>query len=88
MRSRRPWRPVASPPTWPPDGARALARTEGHLAYGSPVLRGAVDDLPIWLLLFIVVAAIVGLLYPFSGDRAIAPEPFRSRGLAQFFGPS
>jgi len=44
------------------------------------VLRGAVDDLPIWLLLFIVVAAIVGLLYPFSGDRAIAPEPFRSRG--------
>jgi hypothetical protein len=52
------------------------------------VLRGAVDDLPIWLLLVVVVAAIVGLLYPFSGDLAIAPEPFRSGVLAQFFGPS
>ncbi|HEU4971285.1 MAG TPA: hypothetical protein VFT35_05155 [Gaiellaceae bacterium] len=52
------------------------------------MLRGAVDDLPIWLLLVVVVAAIVGLLYPFSGDLAIAPEPFRSGVLAQFFGPS
>jgi hypothetical protein len=34
------------------------------------------------------LVVLVALLYPFSGDLAIDPEPFRSGGLAQFFGPS
>jgi len=34
------------------------------------------------------LVVLVALLYPFSGDLAIDPEPFRSGSLARFFGPS
>jgi hypothetical protein len=34
------------------------------------------------------LVVLVALTYPFSGDLAIDPEPFRGGVLAQFFGPS
>jgi hypothetical protein len=34
------------------------------------------------------LVVLVALLYPFSGDLAIDPEPFRSGSLAPFFGPA
>lgn len=32
-------------------------------------------------------AVLIALVYPFSGDLAIRPEPFRTWSLARFFGP-
>ncbi len=34
------------------------------------------------------LVVLVALIYPFSGDLAIDPGPFRNGALAQFFGPS
>ncbi len=33
------------------------------------------------------LVVLIALVYPFSGDLAVDPEPFRSGSLAQFFGP-
>ncbi len=40
------------------------------------------------LIIGMSLVVLVTLIYPFSGDLAIDPEPFRSGGLAQFFGPA
>lgn len=39
------------------------------------------------LIIGMSLVVLVALIYPFSGDLAIDPGPFRNGGLAQFFGP-
>ena len=47
----------------------------------------AVGAASIALVVGLSLVVLIALVYPFSGDLAVGPEPFRTGGLAQFFGP-
>ena len=48
----------------------------------------AVGAASIALVVGLSLVVLIALVYPFSGDLAVGPEPFRTGGLARFFGPS
>ena len=47
----------------------------------------AVGAASIALVVGLSLVVLIALVYPFTGDLAVDPEPFRSGSLAQFFGP-
>ncbi|HEY6077120.1 MAG TPA: DUF4239 domain-containing protein, partial [Gaiella sp.] len=47
----------------------------------------AVGAASIALVVGLSLVVLIALVYPFTGDLAIDPEPFRTGSLAQFFGP-
>ena len=47
----------------------------------------AVGAASIALVVGLSLVVLIALVYPFTGDLAVDPEPFRTGSLAQFFGP-
>ena len=47
----------------------------------------AIGAVSIALVVGLSLVVLIALVYPFSGDLAIDPAPFRTASLAQFFGP-
>ena len=47
----------------------------------------AVGAVSVALVVGLSLVVLIALVYPFSGDLAVGPEPFRTGSLARFFGP-